>query len=55
MRWATLDTAQWHPVPYAWFPVCFDNVTYWLEQPPYERRVKWEHVCGPFYEYRKCA
>lgn len=53
MRWRVQDTAQWHPVPYAWVPCCFESVAYWFEYPPYERRVKWEHVCGPFYEYRK--
>lgn len=53
MRWARQNGYEWHPVPWAWFPVCFDNVTYWLEQPPYDRKIKWEHVCGPFYEYRR--
>lgn len=54
MRWATLDETQWHPVPYAWFPACFECVTYWLEQPPYERRMKFTtETAGPFYEYRK--
>lgn len=50
------DPEQWHPVPYAWVPMLFENVTYWLEQPPYQRRAKWWHPFTGFcWEYRKCA
>lgn len=51
MRWSIGNNSEWHMVPFAWIPVCFEDVVYWLEQPPWERRLKWSHV-EDFYEYR---
>lgn len=53
MNWRCQNVDEWHQVAWAWFPVCFDCVTYWLEQPPYEQRVKFRHFDN-YWEYRRC-
>lgn len=52
MQWRTQSLAEWHPVPFALWPVCFDSVVYWLEYPPYEQRVKIFHIEN-VWEYRR--
>lgn len=53
MRFKHKNRYEWARVPFAWVPFTQEGVTYWLEFPPYERRVLYSYVHGGAkWEYR---
>lgn len=62
MKWLSVEheyhpLREWHPVPFAWRPIKINTVTYWLERPPYDRKLVkegyGEHIPEPKYLSRK--
>lgn len=52
MRRKARNRWVWHPVPFAIIPACYGGTWYWLEQPPWERKL-WCTLMDDYYDYRR--